>query len=221
MFRYTRNSLYHPNNQLSSPYAPTAPAEPTVCLTPMPSLSETSLSTPAWDLLSWTPEHHPRVLTPPVSALSDHPLLQSHLLDVKVQAKLSGSQHKVAKTFISGSMYEGRPRILYMTYKMTYVMDPNWVTILHPNVKATDALLVILDGEHVGRFTLQICQTHHSSKTMALVTIIDHATGMQPNQTGIEVALPAEDLAIVQEMKVEKEWHTECMKARREQACTH
>ena len=176
---------------------------------------------PAWDPLLRTPEHHPRILTPPVLALPDHPLLQSHFLDVKVQAKLLGGHHKVAKTFISGSMYEGQPRILYTTHKTTYVMDPNLVTILHLNVKATYALLVVLEGEHVGRFALQICQTHHSSKTLALVIIIDHATGMQPNQTGIEVALPAEDLAIVQEMKVEKEWHTECMKARREQACTH
>jgi len=143
----------------------------------------------------------------------DHPLLQSHLLDIKVQAKLSGGQHKVAKIFISGSMYEGRLRILYTTHKTTYVMDPNWITILHPNVKVTDALLVVLEGEHTGRFALRICQTHCGSKTMALVVIIDHATGMQSNQTGIEVALPAEDLAIVQETKVEKEWHMECMKA--------
>jgi len=56
---------------------------------------------------------------------------------------------------------------------------------------------------------------------MALVVIIDHATGMQPNQTGIEGALPAEDLAIVQKMKVEKKWHMECMKACREQARTY
>jgi len=154
-------------------------------------------------------------------ALPDHPLLQSHLLDVKVQAKLSGGQHKVAKIFISGSMYEGRLRILYTTHKTTYVMDPNWVTILHPKVKATDALLVILEREHMGRFALQICQTYCGSKTMALVVIIDRTAGMQPNQTGIEVALSAEDLVIVQETKVEKEWHTECMKARRQQAHTH
>jgi len=108
-----------------------------------------------------------------------------------------------------------------MTHKTTYVMDPNWVTILHPNVKATDALLVVLEGEHAGRFTLRICQIHHGSKTMALVAIIDCATGMQPNQTGVEVALPAEDLVIVQETKVEKEWHMECMKACRQQARTH
>jgi len=157
MFHYTRNLLYHPNNQVSCPYAPTAPAEPTVCLTPMPSLSETLSSMPAWDLLLWTPEHHPRIPTPPMLALPDHPLLQSHLLDVKAQAKLSDGQHKVAKTFISGFMYEGWLRILYTTHKTTYVMDPNWVTILHPNMKVTDALLVVLEGEHPGRFTLWIC----------------------------------------------------------------
>ena len=104
---------------------------------------------------------------------------------------------------------------------MTYIVDPNWITILHPNVKATDALLVVPEGEHMGRFALQIFQIHRSSKTMALVAIIDRAAGMQPNQTRIEVALPAEDLAIVQETKVEKEWHMECMKACQEQACTH
>jgi hypothetical protein len=189
----------------------------------MPSLAEIALrsSTPAWDPSSRTPEHHFREPTPPVLALPDHPLLQSHLLDVKVQAKLSGGQHKVAKTFISGSMHEGRPKILYTTHKTTHVVDPNWVTIIHPNVKATDALLVVLEGEHAGRFALRICQTHRGSRTMALVAIIDRAAGMQPNQTGIEVAFPAEDLAIVQETKVEKEWHTECMKARRQQARTH
>ena len=53
---------------------------------------------------------------------------------------------------------------------------------------------------------------------MALVQIIDRAAGMHPNQTGIEVPLPAEHLAIVQEMNEEKKWHTECMKARRQQA---
>jgi len=75
----------------------------------MPSLAEIASwsSTPAWDLSSQTPEHYFCEPTPPVLALPDHPLLQSHLLDIKVQAKLLGSQHKVAKTFISGSMYEG------------------------------------------------------------------------------------------------------------------
>jgi hypothetical protein len=139
-------------------------------------------------------------------------------LDVKVQAKVVGGRFNLAKTFVSGSMYEGQPKILYTANKTTHCLEPNWVTVLHPNVKSTDALLIILEGEYAGRFALRICHTHRDSQAMALVGIIDRAAGMCPNQTGVEVPLPAVHLAIVQESNEEKKWHTECMKARRQQA---
>ena len=122
---------------------------------------------------------------------------------------MAGGRLDLAKTFVSGSMYQGQPKILYKCQKMTRPLEPNWVTILHPNVKQTDALLVILEGEYVGRLALQICHTHHGSQAMACVGIIDRVTGMQPHQMGIEVHLPPEHLGIVQETKEEKKWHTE------------
>ena len=186
----------------------------------MSSPSQTS-SIPTWDLSSRTPEYHTPILTPPIPALPDHPLLQSHLLDVKVQAKVVGGQFNLAKTFVSGSMYEGWLNILYMAHKMTRPLEPNWVTVLHPNVKQMDGLLVILEGEYVGRFALRICYTHHDLQAMALVGIVDHSIDMRPNQLGIEVPLPAEHLAIVQKTNEEKKWHKECMKARRQQACVN
>jgi hypothetical protein len=141
-------------------------------------------------------------------------------LNVKVQAKVVGGQFNLAKTFVSGSIHEGRPKILYTANKTTRALEPNWVTILHPNVKQTDALLVILEGEYAGRFALRVCHTHRGSQAMALVRIIDYVPGTMPcpTQTEMEVHLPAEHLAIVQETKEEKKWHTECMKARRQQA---
>jgi hypothetical protein len=228
MFRYTKNHLFHPKNGHHSPptpSAPTVPAEPIICSTPMPSLFEMASwsSTPAWDPSSRTPDHQTRAPTPPVPALPDHPLLQTHLLDVnlKVQAKVVGGELNLIKAFVSGSMYQGRPQILYKSYKTTRPLEPNWITILHLNVKQTDALLVILEGEYVGRFALRICHTHRGSQAMALVGIIDRAASMRPNQTGIEVHLPAEHLGIVQETNEEKKWHRECMKARRQQARPH
>ena len=154
-------------------------------------------------------------------ALPDHPLLQRHHLDVKVQARVVSSQFNLAKTFVSGSMYEGQPKILYTAHKTTRILEPNWVTVLRPNVKQTDSLLVILEGEYAGRFALRICHTHRGSQAMALVGIVDHTTDMHPNQTRIEVPLPTEHLAIVQETNEEKKWHTECMKVRRQQARAH
>ena len=145
-----------PHPSLSPMFAPTALSEPLVYLhtgTPLPSPSG-SLSTPAWDPSSRTPEYHIRIPTPPIPSLPDHPLLQSHLLDVKVQAKVVGGQFNLAKTFVSGSMYEGRPTIWYTANKTTHALEPNWVTVLHPNVKQTNALLVVLEWEYAGRFAL-------------------------------------------------------------------
>ena len=167
---------------------------------------------PVWDPSSQTPEYHTHVPTPPVPALPDHPLLQTHLLDVKVQAKVASGELNLAKTFVSGSMYQGQPNILYKSHKMTHPLESNWVTILHPNVKQMDTLLVVLEGEYAERFTLRICHTHCDSQSMALVRIIDHIAGMRPNQMGIEVHIPVEHLRIVQETNEENKWHMECMK---------
>ena len=124
-----------------------------------------------------------------------------------------GGQFNLAKTFVSGSMYEERPNILYTAHKTTRALEPNWVTVLHPNVKQTDGLFVILEGEYTGRFALRICHTHHDSQAMALIGIVNRSTDMHSNQMGIEVPLLAEHLAIVQEMNEEKKWHKQCMKA--------
>jgi len=84
-------------------------AQPIVCSTPMPSLSEIAsrLSTPAWDPSSQTPEYHTHAPTPPILALSDHSLLQTHLLDVKAQVKMVSGKLNLAKIFVSGSVHEG------------------------------------------------------------------------------------------------------------------
>lgn len=132
-----------------------------------------------------------------------------------------GGGLNLAKTFVSGSMYQGRPKILYKSRNTIRYLEPNWVTVLHPNVKQTDALLVVLEGEYAGRFALRICHTHRGSQAMARVGIIDRVAGMRPNQTGIEVHLPPEHLGIVQETNEEKIWHTECMETCRQQARAH
>ena len=51
-------------------------------------------------------------------------------------------------------MYQEQPKILYKCQKMTHPLEPNWVTILHLNVKQTNTLLVILEEEYAGRLAL-------------------------------------------------------------------
>ena len=92
------------------------------------------------------------------------------------------------------------------------------MSVIHPNVKQTDALLVIIKGEHMGRFGLRICHSHSGSQASALLEIIDRVEDSKPTRTGIEICLPAEYLAIILETKEEKKWNAECMVDRRKQA---
>jgi hypothetical protein len=207
--RQTRDPARRPiSGRLSSLSSPSqvnpSPVLPMICEISRPrgeTQSPPTLwsSTPAWDPSSRTPDHQTRAPTPPVPALPDHPLLQTHLLDVKVQAKVVSGGLNLAKTFVSGSMYQGRPKIMYKSHKTTSPLEPNWITVLHPNVKQTDALLVSLEGEYAERFALRICHTYCGLQAMALVGIVDRVADMRPNQTGIEVHLPAEHLGIAQE----------------------
>ena len=196
----------------------------------MPHPSEVSSMTPAWDLSSRTPEHH-ALLAPPSTSTSDlvlpaptlnlivpeHPLLNPLLFDVKVQVKVLGGQLNLAKVYVSSMMHEGRPRIIYTANRRSRVLEPGWVTVIHPNVKQTDALLVVLKGEYLGRFALRIRHTRCNDQETALVELIDRVDRAKPRHTGIDLHLPADHLGIVSDTKEEKQWHTELMADRRKQ----
>jgi hypothetical protein len=156
------------------------------------------------------------LLAAPRSVITEHILFRPHLLDIKVQATVTGGQFNLSKVFVSSTMHEGKQQIIYKANRKIHVLDPNWVTIIHPNIKQTDALLVVLEGEHAGRFGLRICHSRSHSDT-ALVHIINGIEDSTPSQSGIEVRIPATHLAIVFETKEEKRLHTECVQERRKE----
>jgi hypothetical protein len=91
------------------------------------------------------------------------------------------------------------------------------VTVIHPNIKQTDALLIILEGEYAGRFALCICHSHSYAEDTALVSLIDQIEGSIPSQPGIEVHIAAKHLGITFETKEEKKRNKELVKERRKQ----
>ena len=157
------------------------------------------------------------IIPAPGTVIAEHVLFSANLLDVKIQVKVTGGQFKLSKAFVSSTMHEGKQRIIYQANRKIYVLDPTWVTIIHPNIKHTDALLIVLEGEHAGRFALRICHSRSHSEPTALVSIINRVDSSRPSQTGIEVHIPEKYLAIVFETKEEKKWHAECMQSRRKE----
>lgn len=168
--------------------------------------------------LTLAPQHS-TLTAPPLLQTSEpeHLLFSAHLLDVKVQVKVTGGQFNLSKVFVASAMHEGKRKIIYKANRKIHVLNPNWVTIIHPNVKQTDALLVVLEGEYAGRFALRVCHSRSHSEDTALVNLIDRTERSRSSQTRIEVHIPAKYLAIVLETKEEKKWNTEYMQSRRKE----
>jgi hypothetical protein len=112
----------------------------------------------------------------------------------------------------------GQPSIQYSTNKKIRTLQPNWVTVIHPNIKHTRSLLVVIKGEHTGEFGLRICHSRHDSRNTALVALIRRNKVSPPTLTGIEKHFLSEELAIVEESKDEKKWNSECIGPRRKKA---
>jgi hypothetical protein len=101
---------------------------------------------------------------------------------------------------------------------MEHHLEPHWVTVIHPNVKLHKGLMLVIKGEHIGKFGLRICHHVVDKENMALVAIINRSEVSPPALTGEEVRFFADQLAIVEESKDEKEWNTACIASRRKAA---
>jgi hypothetical protein len=110
------------------------------------------------------------------------------------------------------------PTLCYSARNTEYPLEPSWVTVLTPNVRQHKGLLLVVKGEHIGKFGLRICHHIVEEQAMALVAFINRSERSPPMLTGEEVRLYANQLVIVDESKVEKEWNTACIALRRKAA---
>jgi hypothetical protein len=189
----------------------------------MPTPSHQSNLTPAWNPSSQTPGWEPRSPSPPTMPASAPPLPQHILLDprlpkVKIQVKVDAPNMKFAKAYVYSRDVDGHPTICYSAKKMVTHLQPSWVTIIHPNVKLHRGLLLVLEGEHMGKFGLRICHNIRNGQVMALLALINRTDGSPPTLTGEEVRLFDYQLAIVEESKEESKWNTDCIQTRRKEA---
>ncbi|KAM6496336.1 hypothetical protein JOM56_009042 [Amanita muscaria] len=86
------------------------------------------------------------------------------------------------------------------------------------NVTRYDGLLVVIKGEHLGKFGRQIHFGHFGQEKRALVAFVNRVSGVQDTLTGEEQHLPADVLAMVSEEKTDKDRNNVVVQARRKDA---
>jgi hypothetical protein len=141
-------------------------------------------------------------------------------MGIGVMAVVNGGKHKKKKLVVHSTMVDRQPRIHHQAYGTTNSLDPEWVSLVEVNVTRYEGLLVVINGEHLGKFGRRIHHGQSGEEKTALVAFVDRVNGAQDTLTGEEQHLLAGCLAMVHEDKAEKDRNELVVESRRKAART-
>ena len=172
-FKNPKSKQFEPRN-----YAPQPPQQllasssgNTGNTTPLPDWSPSS--TPAWDPLSRTPlalrvddstplapsppSMNAQTLLPGSSCVTSktsiqHPLLNWQLQETQLKVVVNGGKFKQKELVASPVSVDGQLSMHHTIYNTSEYLPPDWVSPKHPNPKRDNGLLVVIKGEHCGKY---------------------------------------------------------------------
>jgi hypothetical protein len=201
-------------------------------------MADLGLTTPAWNPSSRTPEHDifggwmpipslsmSSVTLPPLSSIPsplEHPLLDSRLVGKMVQAAIVGGEHRKKQAPVAIVHNSDKVALCQSWHQVSRFMEPKWVEVKPPNPTHDNGLLIVIKGEHCGKY---VCRIHHRyenddcQRPIMQLVVVDHGETGANVLMGEEIELMPEYLVQSFETDDEKQLNTNLMTAQRSQAC--
>jgi hypothetical protein len=211
--------------------------------TPIPESSESLPSSPAWDPSSRTPQpnfdyaeslatatssssvafdqgHVPTTTSSsPLDAFDQgHVLLDMRLLDAQLKVSVTGGKFNKRELTASVRFMEGRFRIQHHFYKTWETLLPEWVTPKYPNPTRDNGLLVIIKGEHCGKYVRRIHHRYKDGEAIVILAVLIRVAGHVDSLSGERLELDVSHLCVCQESKEDKGLNSSLMDALRAEA---
>jgi hypothetical protein len=209
--------------------------------TPIPESSESLPSSPAWDPSSRTPlpnfDYAESLATtassspvtfnqghdvPTTTSSSDHGhvLLDMRLVDAQLKVSVTGGKFIKRELTASVRVIEGRLSIQHHFYKAWEPLLPAWVTPKYPNPTRDNGLLVIIKGEHCGKYVRRI---HHryqdrDGEAIVILAVVIRVAGRMDTLSGEHLELDVSHLCLCYESKEDKGLNSSLMNALRAEA---
>jgi hypothetical protein len=164
--------------------------------TPMP--ESPFSSSPAWDPNSHLPELEPQQSTPPahsVSCATEHLLVDPRLLGANLKV-IVGGPYNNKELNITIESVEGQTRMIYRHYKTSTALTPEWVTPKHPHATHDNGLLVVIKGEHCGKYVRRIYHRYVDEKPVMLLAVVNRMAGKADTLTEGRLELEASHLCL-------------------------
>ena len=199
-------------------------------------------SSPAWDPSSHTPqpgrtspisespsqsvdpEHAPNSCTSLISPsrpIPEHALLDPRLVNVGIKVVVNGGTYnaKELRAFIMSA--EGRLCICCQKYKTLECLPLEWVTPKYPNAKRENGLLVVIKGEHFGKYARRIYHRFvvgDQKEAITILAVVNRVEGQVDTLTGDQLEMDASHLCVCDESIEDRKRNDLLMESLREEA---
>jgi hypothetical protein len=184
---------------------------------------DASSLTPAWN----PPEDQPLPTNSQIaSKLPDrpqHPLLDERLVGTQLKVVVNdGENYKDREVFVSIARVEGVVSIRHHVYKTSKGLAPAWVSSKSPNPTRDNGLLMVVKGEHCGKYVRRIHHRYHedngSKQAFIILAVVEKVDGAADTLTGEQFELGPDSLCLAFETNEDRKMNADLMTSLRENA---
>jgi hypothetical protein len=133
-----------------------------------------------------------------------------------------GDSYKNREVPVCIAKIEGVVSIRHNVYNASKGLAPAWVTPKIPNPTRDNGILMVVKGEHCGKYVRRIHHRYHedngNQQALILLAVVEKVVGAADSLTGEQFELDSDSLCIAVETKEEKNLNAKLMNSLRENA---
>ena len=184
---------------------------------------DASSLTPVWN----PPEDQPLLTNSQIASKQpdkpQHFLLDERLVGAQLKAVINdGEYYKNKEVFVSIARVEGVVSIRHHVYNTSKGLVPAWVSLKNPNPLRDNGLLMVVKGEHCGKYARRIHHRYYEDKSnkqaFIILAVVEKVDGAANTLTGEQLELGSDSLGLAFETNEDKKLNANLMTSLRENA---
>ncbi len=195
---------WDPSSRTPQPNSDNAQAESLPSPTPPPDTFDEGHVTPSSPIDSGNNESLPSPIPPPNLFDQGHVLLDPRLLGAQLKVSVTGGKFDHKELTASVLSVDGRLCIQRQVYKTFKTLLPNQVTPKHPNPTRDNGLLVVIKGDHCGKYVRRIHHRYQGEEAIVILAVVNRVAGHVDDLSGEQLELDVSHLCVCEESKEDK-----------------
>jgi hypothetical protein len=133
-----------------------------------------------------------------------------------------GETYKNREVAVSIAKVEGVVSIRHVVYNTSRGLFPHWVSPKRPNPTRDNGILMVVKGDHCGKYVRRIHHRYHedngNKQTLILLAVVNKVDGAADTLTGEQLELGCDSLCLAVETNEDKKLNANLMNSLRENA---